>query len=74
MPEDLPMFRAGPASLFPTAALGNRTDIRGPIAADSAVRGTPPIGSGRVPTRSRRMPGIGAGTRANNVRVSDEGG
>ncbi|MEU6080622.1 serine hydrolase domain-containing protein [Streptomyces sp. NPDC047108] len=31
MPEDLPMFRAGPLSLFPTAALGNRTDV---LAAD----------------------------------------
>jgi CubicO group peptidase (beta-lactamase class C family) len=27
MPEDLPMFKAGPLSLFPTAELGNRTDI-----------------------------------------------
>lgn len=27
MPDDLPMFRAGPISLFPTAELGNRTDL-----------------------------------------------
>jgi CubicO group peptidase (beta-lactamase class C family) len=27
MPPDLPMFKAGPMSLFPTAQLGNRTDI-----------------------------------------------
>jgi CubicO group peptidase (beta-lactamase class C family) len=27
MPPDLPMFKAGPLSLFPTAQLGNRTDI-----------------------------------------------
>jgi len=27
MPPDLPMFKAGPAALFPTAALGNRSDI-----------------------------------------------
>ena len=26
MPDDLPMFRAGPLSLFPTADFGNRTD------------------------------------------------
>lgn len=31
MPEDLPMFKAGPMQLFPTAQLGNRTDI---LAAD----------------------------------------
>jgi CubicO group peptidase (beta-lactamase class C family) len=31
MPQDLPMFKAGPMSLFPSAALGNRTDI---LAAD----------------------------------------
>jgi len=27
MPPDLPMFKAGPLTLFPTAQLGNRTDI-----------------------------------------------
>ena len=27
MPPDLPMFKAGPMSLFPTAQLGNRADI-----------------------------------------------
>jgi len=27
MPHDLPMFKAGPLMLFPTAQLGNRTDI-----------------------------------------------
>jgi CubicO group peptidase (beta-lactamase class C family) len=27
MPPDLPMFKAGPMSLYPTAQLGNRTDI-----------------------------------------------
>jgi CubicO group peptidase (beta-lactamase class C family) len=27
MPADLPMFRAGPMTLFPTAQLGNRTDM-----------------------------------------------
>ncbi len=27
MPPDLPMFKAGPMSLFPNAQLGNRTDI-----------------------------------------------
>jgi CubicO group peptidase (beta-lactamase class C family) len=31
MPEDLPMFKAGPATVFPTAQFGNRTDI---LAAD----------------------------------------
>ncbi|MFI6289165.1 serine hydrolase domain-containing protein [Streptomyces sp. NPDC051018] len=31
MPQDLPMFKAGPMSLFPSAALGNRTDV---LAAD----------------------------------------
>ncbi|MFG2196244.1 serine hydrolase domain-containing protein [Streptomyces sp. NPDC048639] len=36
MPADLPMFRAGPLSLFPTAALGNRTDI---LAADIPAGG-----------------------------------
>ena len=27
MPADLPMFKAGPMSLYPTAQLGNRTDV-----------------------------------------------
>ncbi len=27
MPQDLPMFKAGPMTLFPTAQLGNRADI-----------------------------------------------
>jgi len=27
MPKDLPMFKAGPPALFPTAELGNRTDL-----------------------------------------------
>jgi CubicO group peptidase (beta-lactamase class C family) len=36
MPADLPMFRAGPMSLFPTAELGNRTDI---LAADIPAGG-----------------------------------
>jgi CubicO group peptidase (beta-lactamase class C family) len=36
MPEDLPMFKAGPAALFPTAQLGNRTDI---LAADIPAGG-----------------------------------
>lgn len=27
MPEDLPMFKAGPMHLMPTAVLGNRTDV-----------------------------------------------
>jgi hypothetical protein len=27
MPPELPMFKSGPMSLFPTAKLGNRTDI-----------------------------------------------
>jgi len=36
MPPDLPMFKAGPMSLFPTAALGNRTDI---LAADIPAGG-----------------------------------
>jgi CubicO group peptidase (beta-lactamase class C family) len=31
MPADLPMFKAGPLTVFPTAELGNRTDI---LAAD----------------------------------------
>ncbi|MBC6462926.1 serine hydrolase domain-containing protein [Actinomadura sp. HBU206391] len=36
MPEDLPMFKAGPLSLFPTAELGNRSDI---LAADIPAGG-----------------------------------
>ncbi|WP_435241467.1 serine hydrolase domain-containing protein [Streptomyces cucumeris] len=36
LPEDLPMFRAGPKAAFPTAALGNRTDI---LAADIPAGG-----------------------------------
>ncbi|WP_217712297.1 serine hydrolase [Streptomyces sp. NA02950] len=36
LPEDLPMFRAGPKSTFPTAELGNRTDI---LAADIPAGG-----------------------------------
>ena len=36
MPADLPMFKAGPMSLMPTAALGNRTDI---LAADIPAGG-----------------------------------
>ena len=36
MPPDLPMFKAGPASLFPTAELGNRTDV---LAADIPAGG-----------------------------------
>jgi CubicO group peptidase (beta-lactamase class C family) len=36
MPEDLPMFKAGPAGVFPTAELGNRTDI---LAADIPAGG-----------------------------------
>jgi CubicO group peptidase (beta-lactamase class C family) len=36
MPADLPMFRAGPPTLFPTAVLGNRTDI---LAADIPAGG-----------------------------------
>lgn len=36
MPADLPMFRAGPLALFPTAELGNRTDI---LAADIPAGG-----------------------------------
>ncbi|MEV6785030.1 serine hydrolase domain-containing protein [Streptomyces sp. NPDC051098] len=36
MPEDLPMLKAGPLSLFPTAELGNRTDI---LAADIPAGG-----------------------------------
>jgi CubicO group peptidase (beta-lactamase class C family) len=36
MPPDLPMFKAGPMSLFPTAQLGNRTDI---LAADIPAGG-----------------------------------
>jgi CubicO group peptidase (beta-lactamase class C family) len=36
MPPDLPMFKAAPASLFPDAALGNRTDI---LAADIPAGG-----------------------------------
>jgi CubicO group peptidase (beta-lactamase class C family) len=36
LPDDLPMFRAGPRSLFPTAALGNRTDV---LAADIPAGG-----------------------------------
>ena len=36
MPRDLPMFKAGPMSLFPTAQLGNRTDI---LAADIPAGG-----------------------------------
>ena len=36
MPEDLPMFKAGPVTLFPTAQLGNRTDI---LAADIPAGG-----------------------------------
>ncbi len=36
LPPDLPMFKAGPMSLFPTAALGNRTDI---LAADIPAGG-----------------------------------
>jgi CubicO group peptidase (beta-lactamase class C family) len=36
MPEDLPMFKAGPVTLFPTAMLGNRTDI---LAADIPAGG-----------------------------------
>jgi CubicO group peptidase (beta-lactamase class C family) len=36
MPDDLPMFKAGPVTLFPTAQLGNRTDI---LAADIPAGG-----------------------------------
>jgi CubicO group peptidase (beta-lactamase class C family) len=36
MPQDLPMFKAGPMSLLPSAALGNRTDI---LAADIPAGG-----------------------------------
>jgi CubicO group peptidase (beta-lactamase class C family) len=36
MPPDLPMFKAGPLTLFPTAQLGNRTDI---LAADIPAGG-----------------------------------
>src|ERR1700693_447559 len=36
MPKDLPMFKAGPMSLMPTAMLGNRADI---IAADIPAGG-----------------------------------
>jgi CubicO group peptidase (beta-lactamase class C family) len=36
MPADLPMFRAGPLSTFPTAELGNRADI---LAADIPAGG-----------------------------------
>ncbi|MFF3457375.1 serine hydrolase domain-containing protein [Streptomyces sp. NPDC002730] len=36
LPEDLPMFKAGPLSLFPTAGLGNRSDI---LAADIPAGG-----------------------------------
>ncbi len=36
MPPDLPMFRAGPMSLMPTATLGNREDI---LAADIPAGG-----------------------------------
>ena len=36
MPDDLPMFKAGPPTLFPTAELGNRTDI---LAADIPAGG-----------------------------------
>jgi CubicO group peptidase (beta-lactamase class C family) len=36
MPPDLPMFKAGPPSLFPTAQLGNRPDI---LAADIPAGG-----------------------------------
>jgi CubicO group peptidase (beta-lactamase class C family) len=36
MPPDLPMFKAGPMSLMPTAQLGNRTDI---LAADIPAGG-----------------------------------
>jgi CubicO group peptidase (beta-lactamase class C family) len=36
MPQDLPMFKAGPMTLFPTAQLGNRTDI---LAADIPAGG-----------------------------------
>jgi CubicO group peptidase (beta-lactamase class C family) len=36
MPEDLPMFRAGPMTLAPAAELGNRTDI---LAADIPAGG-----------------------------------
>jgi CubicO group peptidase (beta-lactamase class C family) len=36
MPQDLPMFKAAPMSLMPTAELGNRTDI---IAADIPAGG-----------------------------------
>src|SRR6266542_2909190 len=36
MPQDLPMFKAGPPTSFPTAQLGNRTDI---LAADIPAGG-----------------------------------
>ncbi|WP_326654411.1 MULTISPECIES: serine hydrolase domain-containing protein [unclassified Streptomyces] len=36
LPEDLPMFKAGPLPLFPTAELGNRTDV---LAADIPAGG-----------------------------------
>jgi CubicO group peptidase (beta-lactamase class C family) len=36
IPDDLPMFKAGPLTLFPTAQLGNRTDI---LAADIPAGG-----------------------------------
>jgi CubicO group peptidase (beta-lactamase class C family) len=36
MPQDLPMFKAGPMSLMPTAELGNRSDI---LAADIPAGG-----------------------------------
>jgi hypothetical protein len=35
MPPDLPMFKGGPATLFPTAALGSRSDI---LSADIPAR------------------------------------
>jgi hypothetical protein len=36
MPQDLPMFKAGPMALMPTAVLGNRADI---LAADIPAGG-----------------------------------
>jgi hypothetical protein len=48
MPPDLPMFRAGPMTLMPTAGLGNRLDV---LAADILARARPRLARSRACTR-----------------------
>ncbi|MFC7640411.1 serine hydrolase domain-containing protein [Streptosporangium lutulentum] len=48
MPDDLPMFKAGPMTLFPAAGLGNRRDVLG---ADIPAAARRPRGPSRRCTR-----------------------